>query len=167
MFSNLQYNKQQQQQQQQQPDLESDSEDDYKWDEEVMNQEILPEINPDFRKNVLNTKHSLYENIVISGKEGTPLAQDNTLINKYLKNVNAVYTLSLNMTKDSQQGVPDLSSFPEGAREPLRITLEWIKKYFSENTIPETIPYQDYIQKSFHEYPYVQTDKFEYNESEE
>ncbi len=165
MFSNLQYNKQQQQKQQ--PDIDSDSEDDYQWNEGIMNQDVLPEINPDFRKSVLNTKHSLYENIVISGKEGTPLAQDNTLINKYLKNVNNVYILSLNMTKNSQQDIPDLNSFPEGVRESLRITLEWIKKYFSENTIPETIPYQDYIQKSFHEYPYVQTDNFEDSTSEE
>ncbi len=161
MLSNVFVRQQQQQQQQQSlPDIESD-EDEYEWDDEVMNQELLPEIDKDFRQSVLNTKHNLYENIVISGKEGTPQAQDNTLINKYLKNVNDVYVLSLNMSKNSQYNIPDLSSFPEGSRESIRLTLEWIKRYFSENTIPETIPYQDYIQKSFHEYPYVQTDNFE------
>ncbi len=167
MLSNMFVRQQQQQQQHQSlPDIES-NEDDYEWDNEVMNQESLPEIDKDFRQSVLNTKHNLYENIVISGKEGTPQAQDNTLINKYLKNVNAVYVLSLNMSKNSQLDLPDISSFPENTRESIRITLEWIKRYFSENTVPETIPYQDYIQKSFHEYPYVQTDNFDLEQSEE
>lgn len=167
MLSNMYFRQGQQiQKQTPLPDIESD-EDDYEWNDEVMNQESLPEINKDFRQSVLNTKHSLYKNIVISGKEGTPQAQDNTLINKYLKNINDVYILSLNMSKNSQLDLPDLSSFPENTREPIRITLEWIKRYFSENTVPETIPYQDYIQKSFHEYPYVQTDNFELEQSEE
>ncbi len=138
----------------------SESEDEYEWDDTI-NDESLPEINKDFRKSVLDSKHSLYTNIVISGKEGTPLAQDNTLLRKYLQNINKLYIVSLHIAKNSQEELPDLSVFPESSREPIRITLEWIKKYFNENTIPETIPYRDYIQKSFHEYPYVQTDIFE------
>jgi hypothetical protein len=140
--------------------LYSDSEDEYEWDSTI-NEESLPEIDKDFRKSILDAKHSLYTNIVISGKEGTPLAQDNTLLNKYLHSVNNLYLVSLHMTKNSNEELPDLSVFPENSRESIRITLEWIKRYFNENTVPETIPYRDYIQKSFHEYPYVQTDNFE------
>jgi hypothetical protein len=137
----------------------SDNSDNYEWDTEL-NEELLPEINKDFRKSVLNTKHSLYENIVISGNEGTALAQDNTLLSKYLRNINDMYILSLKMVNNEENNY-DLSIFPENARESIRMTLEWIKQFFSENTVPETIPYRDYIQKSFHEYPYVQTDVFE------
>jgi hypothetical protein len=139
-------------------DYDSDNSD--YWDDTI-NEEELPEIDSDFRKRVLDTKHSLYKNIVFSGQDGTENAQNNNLINTYLKNINNVYIIAIKTQNPNNTENPDLSIFPEQSREPIRLTLEWIKKYFSENSIPDTIPYKDYIQKSFHEYPYVQTDTFD------
>jgi len=133
--------------------------DDYEW-EHTLNEEPLPEINKEFRQLVLDTKHKLYTNTVISGKEGTEQAQNNNLIRDYLRSINNLYVISLNMQKKENTDSINLSVFPENTRESIELTLNWIRKYFSENNLPDTIPYKDYIQKSFHEYPYVQSDNF-------
>jgi hypothetical protein len=134
---------------------------DEEYDEEYSVNEVPPpSINEEFRNNVLNVKHILYDNTVLSQDLGTARAQDNNLLVDYLKNINQVYILCLN----AQKGVvndEDLKRIPEKAREPLKRVLSWIADYFRKNSAPDTIPYEDYINKSFREYQFVQDNSFE------
>jgi hypothetical protein len=134
---------------------ESDNEDEY------LQNEILPnDIDNEFRNSVLNVKHVLYDNIILKPELGTPLTQSKKLLEDYLKNINYVYILSLN----AQKGIineSELNKFPEKARQPIKQVLVWLSNYFKKNSIPDTIPYEDYINKSFKEYQFVQDNSFE------
>ena len=55
----------------------------------------------------------------------------------------------------------ELDAFPSNSRQAIKTTLIWIADYFSKNRIPETIPYVDYIRKSFHDYQFIQNNYFE------
>ena len=138
------------------------NESDDEYDDEYIANEVPPaSINDEFRNNVLNIKHILYDNTVLSPNLGTPSAQDNKLITDYLKNINQVYILCLN----AQKGIvneEDLKRIPEKARGALKNVLNWIADYFRKNRAPDTIPYEDYINKSFKEYQFVQDNSFEY-----
>lgn len=139
----------------------SPDESDDEYDEEYITNEIPPaSISDEFRNNVLSVKHILYDNTVLSPSLGTASAQDNKLISEYLKNINQVYILCLN----AQKGLvneEDLKRIPEKARVPLKNVLSWIAEYFKKNRAPDTIPYEDYINKSFKEYQFVQDNSFE------
>ena len=136
-----------------------DSDEEYD-DEYTINEVPPPSISEEFRNNVLNVKHILYDNSVLAQDLGTARAQDNNLLVDYLKNINQVYILCLN----AQKGIvndDDLKRIPEKAREPLKKVLSWIADYFRKNRAPDTIPYEDYINKSFREYQFVQDNSFE------
>lgn len=137
-----------------------ESDDDYEDDEYVPNEVSPPDVDETFRKNVLNVKHILYENTILSPNLGTSDAQSNNLLAEYLKNINAVYVLSIN----AQKGVvneSELNKFPEKSRKAIKDMLVWLSDYFKKNRIPDTIPYEDYINKSFKEYQFVQDNSFE------
>ncbi len=141
-------------------DADSDEEY-YEGDEEYVSNEVPPpEIDNEFRNNVLDIKHNLYENIVLSPELGTDKAQSLQALQEYLKNINQVYILSLNAQK-GQVNEADLSKFPENVRGQIKTLLSWLADYFSKNRVPDTIPYEDYIRKSFREYQFVQDNSFE------
>ena len=133
---------------------DNESDDDY--DEEYAQNEVSPPtINNEFRKNVLNLKHILYDSTILKPEMGTAEAQSNNLLNEYLKNINQVYILSLN----AQKGLvneSDLNKVPEKARGALKQVLMFLSEYFKRNGVADTIPYEDYIKKSFKEYQFVQ-----------
>jgi hypothetical protein len=138
---------------------ESDSE--YEDEDEYITNEVAPpEIDNEFRNNVLNIKHNLYENIVLSPELGTDKAQSLQALQDYLRNINQVYILSLNAQR-GQVNEGDLNKFPEGVRMQVKTLLNWLSDYFSKNRVPDTIPYEDYIRKSFKEYQFVQDNSFE------
>lgn len=136
-------------------------ESDDEYDEDYIQNEVLPPaINEEFRNNVLNLKHILYDTSILKPELGTADAQSNNLLKLYLKNINQVYILSLN----AQRGIvneSDLRHFPEKAREPLKLILMYLADYFKKNGVVDTIPYRDYIHKSFKEYQFVQDNSFE------
>ena len=129
--------------------------------EEYVNETPLPEIDSNFRTKMLNCKNALYEVIIFSGQEGTESAQDNKLLQVYLKSIDKLYSMSKLLQNRSTNQIPDLSEFPEKAREPIKMLFEWIRQFFINNSIPDTIPYTDYIRKSLHEYPFVRVNSFE------
>ena len=129
-------------------------------DEYIQNEVPPPEINNEFIDNVLKVKHSLYDNIVLSPELGTKDAQSQNVLQVYLKNMNQMYILALNAQK-GQITDDSLNVFPKGSRESIKFTLKWISDYFSKNRVPDTIPYSDFIRKSFHEYQFVQNDNFD------
>jgi hypothetical protein len=143
---------------------DNESEDEYDneyMEENVKREDPLPELNPDFRKNVLQVKHSLYNNIVISPELGTDHAQDNKVLQDYLEKLNKVYIMSI--SAENGKKIPDhaLLIFPEESRNMIRATLDWILDFFNSNHISETVPYSDHIRKSFHDYQFVQNNSFE------
>jgi hypothetical protein len=74
--------------------------------------------------------------------------------------VNNVYILSIN-AQNGKISEEELNKFPKESRDSIRLVLKWISDYFSKNQIPDTIPYSDFIHKSFHEYQFVQNDEFD------
>ncbi len=142
-------------------DMAEDSDEEYyEGDEYVPNEVTPPEIDNEFRNNILGIKHNLYENTVLSPELGTDKAQSLQALQEYLKNINQVYILSLNAQK-GQVNEAELSKFPENIRVQIKTLLNWLTDYFSKNRVPDTIPYEDYIRKSFREYQFVQDNSFE------
>jgi hypothetical protein len=138
-----------------QEDSESEVDEDY-----VLNEVPPPQIDSEFREKVLKVKHSLYDNIVLSPEPNTKEAQSKQVLNAYLSKLNKVYVLALN-AKSGRFVVSELDSFPEPTRDLIKDTMNWIIDFFSKNKVPDTIPYDDYINKSFHEYQFVQDNSFE------
>lgn len=135
-----------------------DSDDDD--DEYIMNEVAPPTIDDKFRKDVLSIKHIIYDNTVLSPELGTDDAQNNKILGSYLKNMNEVYILCVN----AQRGKIDynkLNKLPNNVQDLLKKLLLWISDYFRKNTIPDTIPYEDYINKTFKEYQFIQHNSFE------
>lgn len=140
---------------------DTDSEDEYN-DEEYVQNEVAPQsINKDFSDNVLNVKHSLYDNIILSPQLGTERAQSQEILQDYLNKLNDMYVMSITAQNGKQIDENTLHRFPENSRQIIRQTLNWIADYFSKNRIPDTIPYSDHIRKSFHDYQFIQDNSFE------
>ena len=136
-----------------------DDADEYnEYDEDyIQNETPPPIINKEFSDNILNVKHSLYDNIVLAPSLGTKKAQSNNILQDYLDKLNDVYVLSTNAQRGNTSNFDDtLKRFPEGSREVIQRTLNYITTYFKQNPIEDTIPYSDYIRKSFHEYQFIQ-----------
>lgn len=137
-----------------------ESDDEYEDEEYQQNEEVPVDIDEKFKNDVLNVKHKLYENIVLSPELGTEKAQNLETLQEYLKNINNVYILCLN----AQKGIindEELNKFPVNVRDSLKRVLNWLNDYFRKNQIPDTIPYDDFINKSFREYQFVQDNSFE------
>ena len=140
------------------PNIE-ESDDDYNDEDSILNEELPMDIDENFKNNIVNLKHELYENIVLSPQLNTDEAQSINPLEKYLENINNVYILSIN----AQKGEIDknkLDQFPEETRELIGNLLIWIADYFKKNQVADTIPYESYIQKSFKVYPFVQKNSF-------
>lgn len=140
----------------------SDDETEEEYEEETIKREDpLPELNPEFRENVLKVKHSLYNNIVLSPDLGTKGAQDNNVLQDYLEKLNKVYIMSISSENGKKITDEALLIFPEETRNLIRTTLDWIFDFFQKNHISLTVPYSDHIRKSFHDYQFVQNNSFE------
>ena len=113
----------------------SDNETEEEEQEQVKRDDPLPELNPEFRENVLKVKHSLYNNIVLSPDLGTNGAQDNKVLQDYLEKLNKIYIMSI--TSENGKKIPEnaLIIFPEESRNVIRTTLDWILDFFQKNHI--------------------------------
>lgn len=136
-----------------------------KWDsddEEEMeiNEVPPPDIDKQFRENVLSVKHNLYDNTVLRPKLGTSQAQSDKVIDEYLNKLNHVYVLCLSAQKGNVR-MNELSRYPKEVQEPLKLVLNWLSEFFRKNRVPDTIPYADYIRKNFKEFQFVQDNSFE------
>ena len=136
-------------------DNDSDYEDDY-----IQNEVPPPGLNEDFIKNILSIKHSLYDDIILSPELGTKEAQDNSLIQKYVKQLNNVYILTLT----AKRGIIDENSLKEykpETREQIKNILVWISEFFKKNHVNDTIPYENFLYTMLHEYPFIQDNSYE------
>jgi hypothetical protein len=136
---------------------ETDSDDDYN-DEIIQNDVSPPDIDSEFRNNILNIKHEIYENTILKPELNTEEAQSEELLNKYIENLNNIYILCLNAQKGNVSN--DLDKFPKEIRYSISVLLSGLADFFKKNQVVDTIPYASYIQKSFKEYPFIQTNSF-------
>lgn len=131
-----------------------DSEEEY--DEEIIMNETAPQgVNEEFKKKVRSAKRSLYQNIVLAPQLGTKNAQNNQILNTYLNKLNNMYVMAIN----AQRGrfvEAELSSFPQPTQELIKDMIQAIIKFFKENNVPDTVPYNHYIKKMLHEYQFLQ-----------
>jgi len=127
-------------------------------DQIIQNEESPMDIDENFKNNIVNLKHEIYENTVLSPELNTNEAQSIDPLEKYLENINNVYILSVNAQNGKINN--NLDKFPKETRELISNLLIWIADYFKKNQVADTIPYESYIQKSFKEYPFVQKNSF-------
>lgn len=118
-----------------------------------------PDIDDKFRNNVMNVKHILYEKLI-----NEPEDNEENLKN-YISKLNTLYILAISAQSNNKMLIHEsshtLEQFPPELREQIKEILVWISDYFSKNTIPDTIPYTDYIKKSLHDYQFIQHNSFE------
>jgi len=128
------------------------------WEEEAEHDDAvrIPDVDEEFRKNVLKVKHGLYDNTVLAPELGTADAQSHKVLNTYLDKLNRVYVLTLNAQKGINIKQESLADFPAEIRDLVQWVLRWIHTFFAKNTVAKTIPYEDYIRTTLHDYPFVQ-----------
>lgn len=137
----------------------TDSEEEYEEERDVS---PWPEMDQGFVNNVVQVKHSLYENTVLSPELGTNDAQDDKVLQDYLNQLNRVYVMSIQAQNGKTFSKESLRMFPKETQDVLYQTLTWIADFFGRNQLSKTIPYADYLRKSFHDYQFVQKKSFEY-----
>jgi hypothetical protein len=137
---------------------EYDNDDNDDNDDIILNEESPMDIDENFKNNVVNLKRTLYENTVLSPELGTSKAQTTEVLNEYLNHINNINILCLNAQNGKINN--NLNKFPKETRELISNLLIWITDYFKKNEVVDTIPYASYINKSFKEYPFVQTNSF-------
>jgi len=133
---------------------EDDSDDEYQQNDQPPNG-----IDKEFAKNVLDVKHKLYDETVLSPKMEEDKAQNNELLHDYLKHLNKIYVLAV-ISQNGKKNAKNLDEFPKGAQDAIQRTLEWLETFFSKNHVSDTIPYTHYVRNQFHVYPFVQDNSF-------
>jgi hypothetical protein len=119
-----------------------------------------PLLDEQFIKNILEMKHNLYDDIILSPSLGTKEAQDNILVEKYIKQLNNVYILTIN-AKKGIINESSLTQYTPKTREHIKNILVWISDFFKKNHINDTIPYENYLHNMLHVYPFVQVKTYE------
>ena len=129
---------------------ESDEDDEY-----TQNEIPPPDIDDKFRNDVIHIKHKLYEKLINEPED----SEDN--LQNYMSKLNTLYIMAINAQANKKIPQESLTQFPPELREQVLAILTWISDYFSKNTLPDTIPYTDYIKKSLHDYQFIQHNSFE------
>lgn len=117
-------------------------------DNEV-NETPIPDIQPTFKKLVLNAKGSLYDCIIKGPPITSNKAQDNTLLIAYLRKLNKLHicckTIGANI---------DLLTFPIQSRDAIKELLLWLTDFSNKNEYVDIIPYYDYLEVQLIRYPF-------------
>jgi len=128
-------------------------------DEYFPNEQPPADIDKEFSKNLLNTKHTLYRYTVLSPNIDDEKSQDIELLENYLKHVNRLYQMTI-LVQNGKLSVRNMDEFPEEAKPFIHRTLDWLEAFFNKNHIPYTIPYTHYIRNQLHVFPLVQNNSF-------
>lgn len=139
-----------------------DSDDELYEEEYIQNDVPPPGITDEFREAILEAKRSLNSNIIAGPELGTRNAQDVRIVNNYVKTLNKLYVLSI----DAQKGIDvintkNLDVFPSNTREKVTIALKFITEYFKKLSVPDRIPYENYIRNSFKENQFILHNNFD------
>ncbi len=125
---------------------------------EGVQEEVPDETNDfiEFKKTIINAKHKLYDANVHSENVPNDMKQDIALLDKYRDNLHKFYIYSVNLQKRQSEAV-DISIFPEETQDSIKLALNMVKDFFSKNSIPETIPYSNFIENALYRHPFNQT----------
>lgn len=115
----------------------------------------LQDIDDNFRNNILNIKHKLYEKFI-----NEPEDKDDNL-NNYMKKLNILYIMMINAQANKMNSQEALNQFPPDLQQQISNILVWTQDYFKKNEPCDTIQYEDYIRKSLHDYQFIQHNSFE------
>ena len=140
------------------PNNEESDDNDDNDDEIIQNDVPPPDIDPEFRNNVLKLKHEIYVKTIFKPELNTEEAQSEELLDKYEENLNNLYILCLNAQKGNVSN--NLDKFPKEVRQSISMLLSWLADYFKKNQLVDTIPYKSYIRNNFKDHPYIQKDSF-------
>lgn len=124
-------------------------------DEELQNETPLNGVDPEFRNKLIAIKHQLYENTVYSPDEENDEAQDLSLLQDYLSQLNCFYLLTID-ARNGKTEYTSIEKLPEPLQTSIRNILEWIHEYFHNNTKEDTLPYSRMIDQVLHEDPFIQ-----------
>jgi hypothetical protein len=144
------------------------SEDEGDFFEYNIHETPIENISDEFRNKVLRCKHSLYIATVLSVDPYSKEAQRDELTQKYLHMISLLYDI-LRTVKDkysnsseSNDDEIDVSGFPEETRECILELIDWYSNFLEKNRNGiDQVSYMEYIDNSFHIFPYVQNDEFE------
>ena len=137
----------------------NDGDDNDEDDEYKQNDQPPKGIDGDFSNRVLDLKHKIYDETVLSPNIDEESAQKDELVDNYLKHINKVYVLAV-VSQNGKKNARNLDEFPKGAQESIQKALDWLEMFFSKNRTPDTIPYVHYIRNQLHVYPFVQDNSF-------
>lgn len=138
--------------------------------EDIIMDTPINTIDPEFRLHVLNTKRNVYNSIVFQKNENTKDAQDvDTVLQLYLRIINNIYLILQEEHIENMQTIDwslsPWNEIPDTIRDDITKLIVWYFTFLQNNhRIEDRIPYQDYIENSFHVYPYHQTNDFNTDE---
>ena len=138
---------------------------DYETIENKINETPLPEIDDEFRKNIIKCKDILYNVFVLSIPLNDEKSQDNTILNNYLKSLTTIYNVlqpNYLLSNSVDWNKAPLNTVPNEARPVLSQIVTFYSDFLNKNQgAHDRLPYISYIKNSLYTYPFNQTDKFE------
>lgn len=126
----------------------------------VANNKEFEDINPEFKKKLLDTKHRLYEESILKPDENSTQSQDIQLVDLYETYMKMFYLLTKQAEKNKPISTRSLSLFPVSVVPYVKDVLIWVAVFFSKNTPRETLPYSHYMELYLHTNPFFQDDLF-------
>jgi hypothetical protein len=126
----------------------------------IPNNKEFEGLDPRFKEQVLDIKHSLYEQSILKPQEDTAEAQRIDLMELYETYIKMLYAILKQSQKNKPISSTAISLFPGDTISPIRALVSWISSFYSKNTPRETIPYSHYIDVHLHTNPYYQDDLF-------
>lgn len=115
----------------------------------------IPDVSPAFQQCVSSVKWRLYETVIFGPELDTPQAQENSLIQVYVQNLEAFYRL-LDATLRGQFKEAGLSALPAARRSEVLQCVHALQKIMkTARHAGDLIPYREYLQEVLRVYPFV------------
>ncbi len=117
----------------------------------------IPDVSPEFQQCVSGVKWRLYETVIFGPELDTPQAQENSLVQVYVQNLEAFYRL-LDATLRGQFKEAGLSALPAPRRSEVLQCVHALQKIIkAARHAGDLIPYREYLQEVLRVYPFVHT----------
>ena len=138
---------------------EEEEEEEEEEEDIIQNEEPLQPIDSMFNDLVLNTKKSLYKNIVLGPPLNTKKAQDNKLLVSYLQKLTSLRRLCLYVQYHtlSEKNLNKLiEEYPNETRNMIKILVQWLAVFFNKNNAGDIIRCVDPLKRKLFSHPLVQ-----------
>jgi hypothetical protein len=134
-------------------EAEKEEEEEEEEEEIIQNEEPLQPIDPTFKNLVLQTKKTLYKNIVLSPPLNTKKAQDNKLLISYLQKLTFLRKLCLHVqyhtiTKKGLNKI--IANYPDETHHMIKTLVQWLRIFFNKNNMATIIPVKDYLENKLY-----------------